>query len=61
MTEAALQLHPDRLLPAGRPTNREIARRLYAEVRELLIISPHGHVPAAWIGEDTPSATRRRC
>jgi glucuronate isomerase len=48
-----LRPHPDRLLPAE-PTTREIARRLYAEVRDLPIVSPHGHVPAAWIAEDTP-------
>ena len=53
MTDAALQLHPDRLLPAD-PTTRGIARRLYASVRDLPIISPHGHVPPEWIAEDVP-------
>ena len=53
MTDAALQLHPDRLLPAE-PTTRGIARRLYAAVRDLPIISPHGHVPPEWIAEDVP-------
>ena len=53
MTDAALQLHPDRLLPAD-PTTRGIARRLYAAVRDLPIISPHGHVPPEWIAEDVP-------
>jgi glucuronate isomerase len=53
MTGAALHLHPDRLLPAE-PTTRDIARRLYAEVRDLPIISPHGHVPPAWIADDVP-------
>src|SRR5690349_19038233 len=53
MTEAALHLHPDRLLPAD-PTTRAVARRLYAEVRDLPIVSPHGHVPASWIADDTP-------
>ncbi|MEO6885045.1 MAG: glucuronate isomerase [Jatrophihabitantaceae bacterium] len=42
-TAKALTLHPDRLLPAD-PTSRAIARRLYATVRELPILSPHGHV-----------------
>jgi glucuronate isomerase len=51
MTDAALQLHPDRLLPAE-ATTRGIARRLYAAVRDLPIISPHGHVPPEWIAED---------
>jgi glucuronate isomerase len=53
MTDAALQLHPDRLLPAD-PTTRGIARRLYAAVRDLPIISPHGHVPPEWIAQDVP-------
>ncbi len=37
-----LTLHPDRLFPAEAQT-RAIARRLYARVAELPIISPHGH------------------
>jgi glucuronate isomerase len=53
MTAAALRLHPDRLFPAD-PTLRDIARRLYTAVRDLPILSPHGHVPAAWIAEDVP-------
>ncbi|WP_250034588.1 glucuronate isomerase [Paractinoplanes maris] len=50
---AALTLHPDRLLPAE-PGLRSIARRLYQEVRELPIISPHGHVDPRLILDDTP-------
>ncbi|AXH94924.1 glucuronate isomerase [Ornithinimicrobium avium] len=46
-------LHPDRLLPAD-PGTREVARRVYAEVADLPIISPHGHVPPAWLAQDTP-------
>ena len=38
-----LSLHPDRLLPVD-PSVRDIARRLYKRVRDLAIISPHGHV-----------------
>ncbi|MBZ8177150.1 glucuronate isomerase [Corynebacterium sp. 3HC-13] len=38
--------HPDRLLPAD-PGVREIARRLLAEVENLPIISPHGHLDPA--------------
>ncbi|HLR28061.1 MAG TPA: glucuronate isomerase, partial [Ruania sp.] len=48
-----LELHPDRLLPAD-PALRGVARRLYESVRDLPIISPHGHVPAEWIAQDTP-------
>lgn len=50
---AALNLHPDRLLPAD-PEQRGIARELYETVRDLPIISPHGHVPAQWLAEDLP-------
>src|ERR1035437_9114811 len=38
-----LAVHPDRLLPVD-PAVRDIARRLYGAVRDLPIISPHGHV-----------------
>src|SRR4051794_11728293 len=51
--EHALTLHPDRLLPAD-PGTREIARRLYAEVRDLPVISPHGHVAPQLLVEDEP-------
>jgi len=50
-----LQLHPDRLFPAD-PGVREIARRLYTSVKDLPILSPHGHVPPAWIADNTPFA-----
>ncbi len=49
---ATLTLNPDRLLPAD-PTTREIARELYGAVRDLPIISPHGHVPPQWLADDT--------
>src|SRR5689334_21786185 len=48
-------LHEDRLFAAD-PTERAIARRLYAEVRGLPIISPHGHTDAQWFADDTPFA-----
>lgn len=51
----ALALHPDRLLPPE-PGAREVARRLYDEVRDLPIVSPHGHVPAAMLLDDEPFA-----
>jgi glucuronate isomerase len=44
-------LHPDRLLPSD-PTQRDIARRLYGEVKDLPIISPHGHTDPAWFALD---------
>ncbi|MCX7323401.1 MAG: glucuronate isomerase [Hyphomicrobiales bacterium] len=42
-----MALHPDRLFPADE-TQRGIARRLYAAVRDLPIVSPHGHTDPAW-------------
>lgn len=46
-------LHPDRLLPPD-PGTRAVARRLYDEVKDLPILSPHGHVPPEWIADDVP-------
>src|SRR5271166_3494165 len=46
-------LHPDRLFPADRET-RDIARRLYASVAKLPIISPHGHTDPQWFADDAP-------
>ena len=48
-----LELHPDRLLPADSGVGR-LARELYTGVEDLPIISPHGHVPAAWLADDIP-------
>ncbi|MFM5908123.1 MAG: glucuronate isomerase, partial [Novosphingobium sp.] len=48
-----LVLHPDRLLPAD-PSTRAIARELYASVKDLPIVSPHGHTdPQWWASDDT--------
>jgi glucuronate isomerase len=46
-------LHPDRLFPAD-PVTRDIARRLYTSVRDLPIISPHGHTDPRWYAENRP-------
>jgi glucuronate isomerase len=40
-------LHPDRLFPAD-PATRAIAQRLYERIRQLPIISPHGHTDPRW-------------
>jgi glucuronate isomerase len=48
-----LRLHPDRLFPAD-PTIRGIARALYAGVKDLPIVSPHGHTDPAWFATDEP-------
>ncbi len=44
-------LHEERLFPADAEV-RGIARRLYAEVAEAPILSPHGHTQAAWFATD---------
>ena len=46
-----LALHPDRLFPPD-PAVRAIARRLYASVAGLPIISPHGHTDPRWFATD---------
>jgi len=46
-------LNEDRLFPADAET-REIARRLYASVRALPIVSPHGHTQAGWFATNDP-------
>jgi glucuronate isomerase len=48
-----LGLHPDRLLHSE-PGLRSAARQLYESVKDLPIISPHGHVPAQWLAHDIP-------
>ncbi|GAA1190602.1 glucuronate isomerase [Prauserella alba] len=48
---APLAPHPDRLLPPE-PSQRAIARRLYESVRDLPVISPHGHVEARLLAEN---------
>jgi glucuronate isomerase len=46
-------IHEDRLFPAESAT-RKIAKALYAHVRALPIISPHGHTQAAWFAKNEP-------
>ena len=46
-------LHEDRLFPAD-PNVRSIARRLYASISNLPIISPHGHTDASWFAGNEP-------
>jgi glucuronate isomerase len=50
-----LRVHPDRLF-SPEPTQRAIARRLYAAVQDLPIISPHGHTDPAWFASNAPFA-----
>jgi glucuronate isomerase len=53
MTMATARLSEDRLFPPE-PSVRTIARRLYAEVRSLPIVSPHGHTDPAWFALNEP-------
>jgi glucuronate isomerase len=52
---ARLALSPDRLFPADART-RDIARTLYLEVKDLPIVSPHGHTDPAWFALNEPFA-----
>ena len=47
----SLHLHPDRLFPADNST-RSIARSLYQGVKNLPIVSPHGHTDPSWFAEN---------
>ena len=55
MARVPLDLHPDRLFPAD-PGTRDLARRLYATVKDLPIVSPHGHTDPQWFADDAPFA-----
>jgi glucuronate isomerase len=46
-------IHEDRLFPAD-PVTRAIAKALYAHVKALPIVSPHGHTQAAWFARNEP-------
>ena len=46
-----LQLNPDRLFSSD-SVQRDIARELYAEVKALPIISPHGHTDPSWFADN---------
>ena len=48
-----LDLDPDRLFPAE-PATRRLARSLYEIVRDLPIVSPHGHTDAQWFADNAP-------
>jgi glucuronate isomerase len=48
-----LELNSDRLFPVDTDV-RAIARRLYAEVAGLPIVSPHGHTDPSWFAGNAP-------
>jgi len=46
-------IHEDRLFPSEQET-RKIARALYGHIRNLPIVSPHGHTQARWFASNEP-------
>ena len=48
-----LKLDPDRLF-SPEPGQRALARALYATVKDLPIVSPHGHTDPQWFADDAP-------
>ncbi len=46
-------IHEDRLLPID-PSARAVARRLYGHVKDLPIVSPHGHTDPRWYALNNP-------
>jgi glucuronate isomerase len=48
-----LSLHPDRLFSSD-PMQRDLSRALYATIRNLPIVSPHGHTDPQWYADNEP-------
>jgi glucuronate isomerase len=48
-----LTLHPDRLF-SPEPRQRDLARAIHATVKDLPIISPHGHTDPQWYADNEP-------
>jgi len=48
-----LALHPDRLFSSD-PVQRALSRALYATIRNLPIVSPHGHTDPQWYADNEP-------
>jgi glucuronate isomerase len=46
-------IHDDRLFPAE-PGTLKVARALYASIKDLPLVSPHGHTQAAWFANNVP-------
>ena len=51
--DAMTLLNEDRLFPVD-ASERAIARRLYAEIRGLPLVCPHGHTQAEWFAANQP-------
>ena len=56
-TMIPLTLHPDRLF-SPEPRQRDLARALYATVKDLPIVSPHGHTDPQWFADNEPFSER---
>src|SRR5262249_10289739 len=52
MPSTTWALSPDRCFDAD-PAQRAVARNLYAAVKDLPLVCPHGHVPPALLGDST--------
>ncbi len=52
-TAATALLHEDRLFPVD-PSVRAITRRLYDQIKDLPLVSPHGHTDPAWYARNEP-------
>ena len=48
---SSLKLHPDRLFPSDTQI-RAVARRLYENIKDLPIVSPHGHTDPRWFADN---------
>jgi glucuronate isomerase len=48
-----LSLHPDRLFSSD-PAQRDLSRALYATIKQLPIVSPHGHTDPQWYADNEP-------
>ncbi len=46
-----LSLHPDRLFSSD-PAQRDFSRELYTTIKELPIVSPHGHTDPQWYADN---------
>ncbi|MGI9275480.1 MAG: glucuronate isomerase [Endozoicomonas sp.] len=53
INQLSFSLHPDRLFSSSESI-RGIARELYSEIRDLPIVSPHGHTDPAWFADNKP-------
>jgi glucuronate isomerase len=48
-----LSLHPDRLFSSN-SAQRDLSRALYATIKQLPIVSPHGHTDPQWYADNEP-------